>query len=86
LRSTRKGKLLYSCYFFFAGAAAGAGAATTLSKRAVRAMSFCKLSIEEMMQVALVCDRFDRVQIIPVVIHRRFCDAHRDESISGERE
>lgn len=44
-----KGKLLFSPYFFLAGAAAGAGAATTLSKRAVRAISFCKLSIEEMM-------------------------------------
>ena len=36
-------------YFLFAGAAAGAGAATTLSKRALRAISFCKLSIAEMM-------------------------------------
>ncbi len=42
-----KGKLFFSPYFFFAGAAAGA--ATVLSKRAVRAMSFCKLSIEAMM-------------------------------------
>ena len=45
IRRLFQGKVLAG----FAGAAAGAGAATTLSKRAVRAMSFCKLSIEEMM-------------------------------------